>query len=209
MHRPGIEPGANGPHEASGGKPTTHVWQPLILPLNQRCEVVHTTHSVSIELLIPGFERGTFRVLSGRYDQLNHTSRLGCFGTDLGSKSPRHAADSRMPISHAVHRPSRAEPFSLFRCRPEAVRVALLRSRLSFPRGPRTLDSGTRMDATSAWRPGTTRPVNPFPDPATTWFTGEREISRRRKLGVEPSVSGSLLPCEKRWWRVPLKSRVK
>ena len=27
-------------------------------------------------LLIPGFEPGTFRVLSGRYDQLNHTSRL-------------------------------------------------------------------------------------------------------------------------------------
>ena len=27
-------------------------------------------------LLIPGFEPGTFRVLSGRYNQLNHTSIL-------------------------------------------------------------------------------------------------------------------------------------
>ena len=71
-------------------------------------------------------------MLSRRYNQPNHTSILLFSGQ--GSRFPEHAADSRMPISRAVHRPSRAEPFSLFRCRPEAVRVALLRSKPSFPR---------------------------------------------------------------------------
>ena len=66
LHRPGIEPGANGPHEAR-----------FELDRARLATINFTTKPTvpSTMLLIPGFEPGTFRVLSGRYDQLNHTSR--------------------------------------------------------------------------------------------------------------------------------------
>ena len=82
MHRPGIEPGANGPHEA---------WtnQARLATIN-----FTTKPTVQMEVLIPGFEPGTFRVLSGRYDQLNHTSVASQAGSRTQCFRSPHAGAS-------------------------------------------------------------------------------------------------------------------
>ena len=83
LHRPGIEPGANGPHEARFGLNRARLatinftTKPTVRRDVRQNDVLFTIAIViamRLVLLIPGFEPGTFRVLSGRYNQLTQAS---------------------------------------------------------------------------------------------------------------------------------------